>query len=254
MLGHRGKAVLIAFFADIHANRQAFSACLAQAREYGAERIVLLGDFVGYGADPEWTVTTVMDLVDKGAMAVLGNHDSAISNQREQLNTEAQVVIDWTRGELGASERQFLKGLPLSLKDDDRLYVHADASSPRSWIYVASVADAARSINATSAHVTFCGHIHQPALYTMSATAKMTTFTPITGSAIELLPGRRWLAVLGSVGQPRDGNPAACYAILNTERRELTYCRVPYDAEQAAAQIRKKGLPTWLADRLFVGK
>jgi predicted phosphodiesterase len=71
-LAREGKAVLIAFFSDIHANRQAFEACLAQARARGAERVVLLGDYVGYGADPEWTVGTVMDLVDKGAMAVLG--------------------------------------------------------------------------------------------------------------------------------------------------------------------------------------
>jgi diadenosine tetraphosphatase ApaH/serine/threonine PP2A family protein phosphatase len=246
--------VLIAIFADIHANRQAFSTCLAQARDHGAERIVLLGDYVGYGADPEWTVTTVMDLVDKGAMAVLGNHDSAVSNPREQLNLEAQVVIEWTRGELGASQRQFLAGLPLTLNDSGRLYVHAEASNPRSWTYVASVTEAARSISATSAHVTFCGHIHQPALYTMSATAKMSAFTPTAGVAIQLLQGRRWLAVLGSVGQPRDANPAASYVMLDTERRELTYCRVPYDIERAAARIRSKGLPTWLADRLFVGK
>jgi diadenosine tetraphosphatase ApaH/serine/threonine PP2A family protein phosphatase len=215
---------------------------------------VLLGDYVGYGADPEWTVTTVMDLVDKGAGAVLGNHDSAVGNTREHLNVEAQVVIEWTRGELGLPQRQFLAGLPLTLEDGDRLFVHADASKPKSWIYVASVWDAARSINATSAHVTFCGHIHQPALYCMSATAKMTAFTPTTGVAVQLLPGRRWLAVLGSVGQPRDGNPAASYVMLDTERREVTYCRAPYDVEQAAAQIRKRGLPTWLAERLFVGK
>ena len=73
-------------FSDIHANRQAFSACLAQASDLGAEKIVLLGDYVGYGADPEWTVTTVMDLVEKGARAVLGNHDSAVSSPREQLS------------------------------------------------------------------------------------------------------------------------------------------------------------------------
>jgi len=134
--------VLIAFFADIHSNRQAFSSCLVQARDHGAERIVLLGDYVGYGADPEWTVKTVMDLVDKGAMAVLGNHDSAISNPREQLNVEAKVVIEWTRGELGASQRQFLAGLPLTLNDSGRLYVHAEASNPKSWTYVASAAEA----------------------------------------------------------------------------------------------------------------
>ena len=95
-------------FADIHANRQAFSACLAQAREQGAQRFVLLGDFVGYGADPDWTVTTVMELVDKGAVAVLGNHDSAIANPREQMNLEAKIAIEWTRGELDAAQRQFL--------------------------------------------------------------------------------------------------------------------------------------------------
>ena len=88
----------------------------------------------------------------------------------------------------------------------------------------------------------------------MSPTAKMTAFTPTTSAAVPLLQGRRWLAVLGSVGQPRDGNPAAAYAMLDTEKRELTYCRAPYDIEQAAAAIRKKGLPTWLADRLFAGK
>ena len=118
---------------------------------------------------------------------------------------------------------------------------------------MADVQDAARSINATPAHVTFCGHIHRPALYSMSAAAKMTAFTPTTGGAVQLLPGRRWLAVLGSVGQPRDGNPAASYALFNTQNREITYCRAPYDVEQAAAAIRKKGLPIWLAERLFLG-
>jgi diadenosine tetraphosphatase ApaH/serine/threonine PP2A family protein phosphatase len=247
-------AVLIAIFADIHANRQAFTACLAQARRQGAQRIVLLGDYVGYGADPEWAVATVMDLVEQGALAVLGNHDNAVGSTREHLNVEAQVVIEWTRGELGPSQRRFLADLPLRLEDEDRLFVHAEASRPKSWIYVTSAAEAARSINATSAFVTFCGHIHRPALYCMSATAKMTAFTPRADVPVQLLPGRRWLAVLGSVGQPRDGNPAASYVMLDTERREITYCRAPYDVEQAAAQIRKQGLPTRLAERLFLGK
>jgi diadenosine tetraphosphatase ApaH/serine/threonine PP2A family protein phosphatase len=246
--------VRIAVFADIHANRQAFSACLEQARDQGAQRFVLLGDYVGYGADPEWAVTTVMDLVDQGALAVQGNHDSAIGNPREHLNVEAKMVIEWTRGVLDASQRQFLASLPLTIDDGDRFYVHADASDPKAWIYVASTSEAARSLTVTPAQLTLCGHIHKPGLYTMSATAKMSGFTPVTGTAIQLLQGRRWLAVLGSVGQPRDGNPAAAYAILDTEKRELTYCRAPYDVEQAAAQIRKKGLPTWLADRLLVGK
>ena len=246
--------MLVAIFADIHANRQAFSACLAQARMIGADRTVLLGDYVGYGADPEWTVATVIDLVEQGAMAVRGNHDDAVADPREQLNVEAQVAIEWTRGELGAAPRRFLEELPLALTDDDRLYVHAEASDPKRWRYVTCVEDAARSLVAASAPITFCGHVHRPALYTMSATGKVTAFTPVTGSPIRLLPGRRWLAVLGSVGQPRDGNPAASFAMLDTERRELTYCRVPYDVEAAAARIRENGLPAWLADRLALGK
>jgi diadenosine tetraphosphatase ApaH/serine/threonine PP2A family protein phosphatase len=88
----------------------------------------------------------------------------------------------------------------------------------------------------------------------MSATAKMTAFTPVAGVPIQLLHGRRWLSVLGSVGQPRDGNPAASYVMLDTDKREVTYCRAPYDVERAAARIRDKGLPSWLADRLLVGK
>ena len=138
--------------------------------------------------------------------------------------------------------------------DGDRLYVHADASDPKHWIYVQSITEAATSLSATSAAISFCGHVHKPALYTMSATAKMTSFTPKTGAAIPLTPGRHWLAVLGSVGQPRDGNPAAAYLILDTTRNELTFCRAPYDTEAAAAAIRAKGLPTSLAERLLVGR
>ena len=122
---------------------------------------MLLGDYLGYGADPEWTVTTVMDLVEKGARAVLGNHDSAVSNPREQLNVEAKIAMEWTRGELGATERRFLGKLPLTLNDDDRLYVHAEASSPKSWRYVTSVDAAAKSIIATTAQITICGHVHR---------------------------------------------------------------------------------------------
>ena len=245
--------MLIALFADIHANRQAFEACLARARAQGAERFVLLGDYVGYGADPTWVTETVMDMVGNGAPAVLGNHDYAVGNH-SSMNVEAQMAIEWTRGELGAAQRRFLAGLPLTRDDGERLYVHSEASRPNSWIYVQSTAEAADSLAATRAHVTFCGHIHQPALYTMSATAKMTAFTPATDAAVPLLPGRRWLAVLGSVGQPRDGNPAASYAMLDTAKNELTYCRVPYDVETAAARIRAQGLPVWLADRLYLGR
>jgi diadenosine tetraphosphatase ApaH/serine/threonine PP2A family protein phosphatase len=246
--------VRLAVFADIHANRQAFSACLDAARARGAERMICLGDVVGYGADPEWTVETVMGLVDGGAMAVRGNHDSAVGTPSESMNAGAQAAIEWTRGRLSAPQRHFLVELPLVLQDEDRLYVHSEASNPQRWRYVQNTTDAARSIAATEVHVTFCGHIHKPTLYSMSVTAKMTSFVPTSGVAVQLLGGRRWLAVLGSVGQPRDGDPAASFAMFDTRSKEITYCRVPYDVETAAMRIRENGLPHWLADRLSVGR
>jgi diadenosine tetraphosphatase ApaH/serine/threonine PP2A family protein phosphatase len=246
--------VRLALFADIHANRQAFAACLEAARVRGAERFILLGDYVGYGADPEWAVETVMGLVEQGALAVRGNHDNAIGSSAESMNAEAQAAIEWTRGRLSAPERKFLAELPLTREEDDRLYVHSEASQPSKWRYVRSSADAGRSLIATDAHITFCGHIHRPGLYSMSVTGKMTSFVPVSGVAVQLLSGRRWLAVLGSVGQPRDGDPAASFAMFDTDRREITWCRVPYDIDTAAARIRDNGLPPLLADRLFVGR
>ena len=246
--------VRLAIFADIHANRQAFSACLEAARVRGAERIICLGDIVGYGADPEWAVETVMDLVDDGAIAVLGNHDNAIGTPSETMNAVAQAAIEWTRGRLSVPQRRFLAELPLTLREDDRLYVHSEASAPARWRYVSETSDAARSIETTDAHITLCGHIHRPALYSMSSAAKMTSFVPTSDVPVQLLGGRRWLAVIGSVGQPRDGNPAAAFAMLDTVSREITYCRVPYDVETAADRIRANGLPHWLADRLLAGR
>ncbi|MFN5040730.1 MAG: metallophosphoesterase family protein, partial [Bradyrhizobium sp.] len=122
------------------------------------------------------------------------------------------------------------------------------------WRYVRDTSDAARSMMATELQITFCGHIHRPGLYSMSSTAKMTSFVPTSGVPVQLLTGRRWLAVLGSVGQPRDGDPAASFAMFDTASREITYHRVPYDVATAAARIKANGLPLWLADRLSIGR
>ena len=246
--------MLLAVFADIHANRYAFSACLEAARALGVERIIFLGDYVGYGGDPEWTMETVMGLVAEGAIAIRGNHDNAVQTTTETMNAEAQAAMEWTRGRLSLAQRRFLSELPLAYEDEDRLYVHAEASTPLKWRYVASTADAARSMIATNAHVTFCGHIHKPALYSMSVTAKMTSFVPVADVPVRLSRGRQWLAVLGSVGQPRDGNPAAAFVTFDTVTRDITYHRIPYDVDAAAQQIRDNGLPLWLADRLSAGR
>ncbi|WP_431203968.1 metallophosphoesterase family protein [Bradyrhizobium betae] len=246
--------MLLAVFSDIHGNRQAFEACLKAARAKGAERFVLLGDFVGYGADPEWVVDTAMELAAQGAVAVRGNHDEAVSTTTETMNAEAQIAIEWTRGRLDVAQRRFLAELPMTVDEKERFYVHAEASQPTRWHYVRATADAAKSLISTPAHVTFCGHVHRPALYSMSVTAKMTNFVPKTDVPVQLLRGRQWLAVLGSVGQPRDGDPSAAFVLFDTESCEITYCRAPYDIASAANKIRENGLPSWLADRLSQGR
>ena len=245
--------MLIALLADIHANREALEACLAHARAHRAERWMFLGDHVNYGADPEWVVGTIMKYVSAGSIALLGNHDAAVAERRSTMESTAELAIQWTRVQLGVPQRGFLSGLPLTYEQDDSLFVHADASAPRKWNYVTNHHDAARSLRATRRRITFCGHVHRPATYNLSDAGRLTAFEPVPGVAVPLLPQRRWLAVLGSVGQPRDGNPAACYAMLDSKRAEITYFRVPYDIEAASEKIRKAGLPEVLAERLRGG-
>jgi len=236
--------MLIALLADLHANREALATCLAHAERSRAERYAFLGDLVGYGADPGWVLDTVMSFVERGAIAVLGNHDAAVLHGPHQtMNADAQKVIAWTRAHLTELQMEFLAALPLQAEDGERLYVHANAWAPDRWEYITGAFEAKRSITATHRRYTFCGHVHQPALYHMGTNGHAAAFTPIPGTAIPLGPQRRWLAIPGSVGQPRDGVPAACYALFDTARGVLTYFRVPYDFAAAASKIRSAGLP-----------
>jgi diadenosine tetraphosphatase ApaH/serine/threonine PP2A family protein phosphatase len=244
----------IALFADIHANRQAFEACLRDAEARGVGRYLLLGDYVGYGADPVYAMDKVMEMVGRGALAVVGNHDVGVNDPSSRVNSEAQFVIDWTRSQLGVEERRFLAELPLTLSDGDRLLVHSDASAPAKWIYVLTVEEASKSLRSTKAQITFCGHTHKPAIFSVTTAAKMTAFSPVPDVPVPLHGLRRWLVVLGSVGQPRDGKPAASYAIFDDVKKEITFMRVPYDIEGAADAIRKARLPLFFAERLFMGR
>ncbi|PSC04957.1 metallophosphatase family protein [Alsobacter soli] len=244
----------IALFSDIHANREAFEACLSDARRRGASRFVLLGDYVGYGADPVWVLETVADLVAKGAVAVLGNHDAAVGTPDTAMNPVATAALDWTRRQLGTVHKTFLKNLPLKVVEEGRLYVHANGWAPGDWGYITSAVEAERSMRVAPQQWTFCGHTHVPALYHMSPQRPPGAFSPPPNKPVPLAASRRWLAVLGSVGQPRDGNPAACYGLLEHSPLCLTMVRVPYDAEAAARKVAAAGLPDSLGRRLLTGR
>jgi diadenosine tetraphosphatase ApaH/serine/threonine PP2A family protein phosphatase len=243
----------IGLFSDIHANREALEACLTHARANGIARFLFLGDYVGYGADPGFAVDTVMREVENGATALLGNHDDAIASGTEGMNTVAAEALDWTRSHLTAEQRDFLARLPLTFDDGDRLFVHASAHEPAGWEYILSHEDASASFAATRAHATFCGHVHVPQLYRLLPSRQLSGIIPAPTIEIPLRGQERWIAVIGSVGQPRDGNPAACYGALETERNVLVYVRVPYDVETAARKIQQAGLPPILGLRLLEG-
>lgn len=246
--------MLIGILTDIHSNREALSACLAHARSHRVDRFIFLGDYVGYGADPVWVVETIMALVDQGAVALLGNHDAAIDGSDEDLNGIAREAIRWTRARLQPDHRRFLSNLPLVHEEGDVLYVHANAYAPGNWDYMSGPMEASRHFMRATNRITFCGHVHVPMLYHMSTTGKVAAFTPVADNDIPLLPTRSWLAVIGAVGQPRDGIPAANYAIYDTAHQNLRYLRVPYDSATAARKVREAGLPEKLAQRLEQGR
>jgi diadenosine tetraphosphatase ApaH/serine/threonine PP2A family protein phosphatase len=243
----------IALLSDIHANLEALNACTTHAREHGATRFAFLGDLVGYGADARAVVEIVSRHVAEGALAVKGNHDEAVEKASGYFNDATLAAIEWARESLTAEQKRFLATLPLIVRDGDICLVHASSANPARWDYVDSATEARRCIDATDAAYTFCGHLHDQALYFESGQGRMREFRPVPGTPIPVRGHRRWLAIVGSVGQPRDRNPAAAYTLFDRARGEITFFRVAYDAGAAAQKIRSCGLPASLAFRVELG-
>lgn len=243
----------LALLTDIHANREALSAVLADIRQRQVDRIVILGDIVGYGPDPVWCTETVMDLVAAGAVCVRGNHDAAVTEDDPALNVTARRAILWTRPLLDDGHRDFLSALPLTRREGDLLFVHSSANDPQDWIYVTAENRAMGSFRAVDARLIFCGHVHVPALYSSDLAGTVRAQKIPMGMPVPLIRSRRWLAVIGSVGQARDGVAAAGYALFDVAQNELTFRRVPYDVATTVAKLRAAGLPESLAMRLNWG-
>lgn len=244
----------IALLSDLHANRQAVEAVWQHAQEQGFDQLVMLGDYVDYGADPVWVVEFAQAREAEGAVLVRGNHDDALSAETtSKMSSHVAPSLEWTFAQLSQKQREWLTALPLTAEVGPCLMAHANAHDPAHWEYLQGRSEASRSLMASSQPFVFCGHVHQQCLYHLSNLGKSGEFIPVDGVPISLSPARRWLAIPGSVGQPRDGNPAACYATFDTGSATLTFHRVPYDHEATAAKIIAAGLPRALGERLLVG-
>ncbi|RUW76363.1 MULTISPECIES: metallophosphoesterase family protein [unclassified Mesorhizobium] len=244
----------IAILSDIHSNREALDAVLEVVGERGWDELVLLGDLVGYGPDPVYALETAADLVDRGALCVMGNHDEAIAFNRGGMTENARTAASWTRERLTSAHVDFLSRLPVSLTSEDRQYVHASAERPGKWLYIRDVDSAERCLSSSVARFVFCGHTHIPAIYYALPGRRPICFQPLANVAAPLSAVGRLVVNVGAVGQPRDGNPAACFALVDTQRHEVSMIRVPYDYEETARKIADSGLPAWLGMRLKIGR
>jgi diadenosine tetraphosphatase ApaH/serine/threonine PP2A family protein phosphatase len=246
--------LLIALLSDIHANLEALEACLRHARERGAQRYAFLGDFVGYGADASAVVEIVERHAADGAVVLKGNHDQAMEQKGGgYFNDAARASHDWARATLGDAQKRFLAALPLVTRENEICLAHASAAAPERWDYIDSPSAARDCADEAGVAYTFCGHVHDQVLYFEGAPGRMKEFRPVAGAPIPVGVHRRWVAIVGSVGQPRDRNPAAAYTLFDTERRQITFCRIAYDASAAGDRIRRAGLPESLAFRVELG-
>ncbi len=248
----------LALLSDIHSNLQALQACLAHARAQGAQQLAFLGDMVGYGAQPGDVIDGIRDLQAEGAWVVRGNHDELAVAPPASIQKVGDMGAQWTHDQLSPAQRQWLAGLPLTYAAETVLLVHASANEPGRWRYVTDALTATASLDAARAwpevRYVFGGHVHAQTLYYRGAEGRLMPFQPQAGMAIPVPRHRHWLATVGSVGQPRDGNPQAMYALLDTSAQVLTFHRVHYDHVAAADAIRRAGLPEMFASRLEMGR
>ena len=241
-----------AIFSDVHGNLEALEAVLAHAARQGVGFHLCLGDVIGYGANPNECVDRVRSL---GPAACLrGNHDAAAIDARERVffHEVALAGIHFSALHLTPDNADYLRGLPYVYRGHARMMgVHASPFRPEAWEYVLDHAGAERAFEAMEpARVAFIGHSHAPVVFTDDGNAQRY---PAEGTLALQLDRHRYVMNVGSVGQPRDGNPDASYVVYDDEGDIVRHHRVRYDREKAAEKILRAGLPPVLAERLLIG-
>ncbi|MEO2093130.1 MAG: metallophosphoesterase family protein [bacterium] len=236
---------------DIHGNLSALEAVLGCFSAEGVGVVLSVGDVVGYGAAPAECIAT---LRDRGVLVVKGNHDAATVAELElyYFNRHAKEAIRWTAAVLSQDHKQWLKGLPYLLDLEDCSVAHGSYANPEHFEYVNSTLDAGPSLDIMGSSVCFIGHTHVPrSLLRLVDDPHRTAYTAAT--EIDLADTHRALVNVGSVGQPRDEDPRAAYALFDTALDTVSIRRVEYDITREADRIRAAGLPEALANRLTMG-
>ena len=240
---------------DIHANLEALESCIADATPRRFDATLVLGDLVGYAADPNAVVERVQSL--SPAAIVRGNHDKVACGleQAEGFNTVARNAARWTLENLTPEHRQWLAELPEGPHIVDDLVEICHGSPFDEDAYIFDELDAVRSLKVSTRQLCLFGHTHYPATFELSAD-RFESAGPAAGAQMRLMlrDGSKYLVNPGSVGQPRDGDPRAAYAIVDTDQRLVELFRLTYPIEEAQAKIIKAGLPEVLAQRLALGR
>lgn len=237
-----------AIIGDIHANLEALNAVLEDANENDCSHFVCIGDIVGYNANPKECLAVVKGL---DCPVVKGNHDEMVASDIELvgLNPLAEQSMTWTRENLTQEDKTYLINLKLVRQVRDFTIVHATLDSPEGWGYVTSKFHALESFGYQYTPVCFIGHTHVPAFY-----IKTSSVEELGGRVLDIENGKKYLINVGSVGQPRDGDPRASYCIYDLGGQRILNRRVEYDIKSAQRKIIDAGLPDKLADRLSHGK
>ncbi len=240
----------IAIISDIHGNLEALNAVLKKIEEEKPDKIVCLGDIVGYGANPNECCDIVKKLTDK---IVMGNHDSAVCMKTplDWFNPNARTAIEWTMKKLTPDNFDFLSKLPLTLKYENLLFVHASPNSPEEWKYILNAYDAYYELQVIKENVCFIGHSHVPVTFMLDENLDIFM---IDREEFFIEGGKKYLINVGSVGQPRDFDPRASFGIYDTDKKHFRIIRVDYDIRLAQRKIIEADLPVILAERLLYGR
>lgn len=237
-----------AILGDIHANWEALSAVLADAKKQGVTDYVCLGDIVGYNASPVECLERVREL---NCPIVRGNHDHycAIDDELEGFHPIAADVVDWTRKQLSPDQREFLAALKFVNRVETFTIVHSTLDTPEMWGYVFDKLEADASFAYQTSSLCFYGHTHVPLAFEKTDRVRVGLY-----SKIKILLGRKYFINAGSVGQPRDGDPRAAYVTFDMVKNEVELHRVPYDFRVTQKKILDAGLPNRVASRLALGR